>query len=179
MTDDNVFETERLILRQFVSEDAHAIFRLRSDSEFMQHLRRAESREESDSWMEYVSSFWRFNAGFWAVVLKETHETIGWSGTWSQLEFEIGKMEIGYAIAKKYWGKGLATEAAHVARDYTFRVRGAEKIYALAAPENIASHRIMGKLGMQIEGQRFFSSYNTEMVYYAINREQFEQAVRR
>ena len=169
------FETERLILRRFQAEDQDAICALRSDSEFMKYLARTETREESNSWIEYVSRFWKYNAGFWAVVLKETNETIGWCGSWSLLEFEIGKMEIGAAIAKKYAGRNLATEALRVALDYTFTVRGAEKVYALRTPNNVASHRITEKLGMQLEGQRFFPSYKMEMVYHAITRVQFEQ----
>jgi len=177
MTNANSFETENLLLRHFTSNDVDPIYELRSDAEFMQHLTPIESREGVVSWIEYFSSYWKFNAGFWAVVLKETNETIGWSGSWSQLEFEIGKMEIGYAIAKKYAGKGFATEAARVALDYTFKVRSAERVFALATPGNTASHRIMEKLGMQVEGQQFFTSYNMEMIYYAISREEFEKSL--
>ncbi len=177
MIANDMYETERLILRRFGDEDRDAIYRLRSNPEFMQYLTRVESREESGFWIEYFSRFWKYNAGFWAVVLKETGETVGWCGTWSLLEFEIGKMEIGAAIAKKYSGRNLATEALQVALEYTFNVRGAENVYALRTPNNLASHRITEKLGMRLEGQRFFPSYKKEMVYHAITREEFERKV--
>lgn len=175
MSENERYETRRLILRRFVSEDLDAIYKLRSNADFMKHLSQAESPEEVSSWIEYVSKFWQYKAGFWAVVLKETEETIGWCHSWTLLEFPMGEMEICYAISPEYAGKGLATEAARVALDYAFNVRKAEKVNAVAMPTNYGSHRIMEKLGMHRSGQMFFPSYNMEMIYYSISLEEYSK----
>lgn len=168
-------ETERLLLRAFVAEDFEAIHKLRSDAEFMKYLRRDETRSESMEWIKNASSYWKFGIGFWAAVLKETNETIGWCGVWLQAEFEKDEMEIGYAIAKKHGGKGLATEAAKFALEYAFSLHGVDRIYALATPENAASQQVMKKLGMQKTGQQFISAYEKEMVCYKIAKENVQQ----
>lgn len=172
----DLYETERLILRRLTVEDTDAIFAMRSDHDFMRHLTKCETREEARDWIEFVSSYWKYNAGFWAVVHKETNQTIGWCGTWTLLEFEPGVMEIGYAIVKEFEGKGLATEAAKFALRYAFETRQALAVNAVATAENYGSHRIMQKLGMRFGGKQFFPAYNMEMVYYAISRAEYEQS---
>lgn len=174
-SDATIIETERLRLRRFVETDVDAINRLRADADFMRHLGNAESRDETASWLRYVSGFWQYNAGFWAVVSKETNQTIGWSGTWSLLEFDIGTVEIGYAVGREFWGGGLATEAAQAALAFAFEVRRAEAVCAVAAPENAASLRVMQKLGMRFGGKRFFPAYNREMVFHRIARAEYNR----
>lgn len=173
MIENNIYQTDRILLRRFLPEDIDAIHEMRSDADFMEHLSEPESREQVVSWIEYVSSFWQFNAGVWAVILKETQETIGWCSVWSLLEFPMGEMEIGYAINKRYAGKGFATEVARFAVNYTFQVRKAKRVNAVATPTNFASHRIMEKLGMKQAGQRFLPRYNMEMVYYSISLDEY------
>ncbi len=172
------YSTERLILRRLTNEDTDAIFAMRSDAEFMRHLTRCETREEARAWIEFVSSFWKYNAGFWAVVYKESGATIGWCGTWTLLEFEPGVVEIGYAIAKEFEGRGLATEAAKFALNYAFEIRRAVAVNAVATAENYGSQRIMQKLGMRFGGKQFFPAYNKEMVYYSVSRADYEQSAR-
>lgn len=167
-----MFETERLILRCFTDKDADAIFAMRSDPEFMRFIKQPETRQQAVGWMQMVSHYWKFdNYGYWAVVLKETNETIGWSGTWNL--FETNEKEIGFAIAKEFWGRGYATEAAMVALNYSFENRDATRVVALAMPENLSSRRVMKKLGMQLEEQKYFRSYGLELVYYSVTREDY------
>ncbi len=167
-----MFETKRLILRRFTEKDAEAIYALRSDAEFMRYIKSPETRQASLSWLRMVSRYWETeNFGFWAVLAKDTGETIGWSGTW--ILQETWETEIGFAIARKFWGQGLATEAAEVALKYGFENRRSDRVVALAKPENTASRRVMEKLGMQFERQRFFKSYNLELVYYSLEQENY------
>jgi ribosomal-protein-alanine N-acetyltransferase len=138
----------------------------------MRYIKPPESRKDAISWMQMVSRYWDTDGfGFWAVVLKETNETIGWSGTWSL--WETNEVEIGFAIAPRYWGQGLATEAAQVALQYSFEKRFAAKTIAVAMPENYASRRVMEKLGMFLQGQKFFRSYGLELVYYSITQQDY------
>lgn len=119
-----------------------------------------------------VSRHWETdNFGFWAVVLKETGKVIGWSGTW--LLWETKEPEIGFAVAPALWGNGLGTEAAGFALKYTFEHRGAARVVALTMPENLASRRVMEKLGMRFEDERYFSSYSLTLARYAITGNEY------
>ena len=167
-----MFETEHLILRRFTDDDADAIFAMRADADFMRFIKQPDTRAESLAWVRMVSRYWETeNFGFWAVVEKAAGETIGWSGSW--ILQETWETEIGFAIARKFWGRGFATEAARVALDYGFENRKAERVVAVAKPENAASRRVMEKLGMRLERQRFFKSYDLELVYYSLEREKY------
>jgi RimJ/RimL family protein N-acetyltransferase len=79
--------------------------------------------------------------------------------------------EIGWWLARRYWGRGLATEAARRAlRDGFERVR-LDRIVSIARPANTASTRIMKKLGLSLECD--FESDGVQLVRYAINRAQY------
>lgn len=167
-----VFETERLILRPFENADADAIFALRSDAAFMRFIKEPETRAESDAWLRMVSRYWKSdNIGFWAVVFKETGETIGWTGVW--ILPETYETEIGFSISHKHQGKGIATEAARVALEYGFENRNSTRVVALAMPENLASRRVMEKLGMRFERRKHYRSYDKELVYYALEKKDY------
>jgi ribosomal-protein-alanine N-acetyltransferase len=77
-----------------------------------------------------------------------------------------------YALARGYWGKGIATEAAKASLRYGFEELKAEQIMALAAPTNFASQRVMLKVGMKYEKNAFL--YNRKVVYYAISRQEWQ-----
>ena len=89
-------------------------------------------------------------ARIWAVGFhKEDSALIGWSGL-SYLE-DTGEVEIGYGLAKPYWGRGLASEAAAATIKYGFEQLGLPRIVAIASPDNITSRRVLEKLGMKFE----------------------------
>ena len=170
----NIFllETNHLILRPFEDADIDAIAAFRSDSRFMRFIKPVETRRETVSWIRMVSRHWETdNFGFWAVVLKETGAVIGWSGTW--LLWETKEPEIGFAVAPAFWGKGFGTEAAAFALKYTFENRAAERAVGLTMPENLASRRVMEKLGMRFDEERYFNSYGLKLARYAITRNEY------
>ena len=167
-----MFETERLILRQFEDADVDPIAALRANSRFMRFIKAPEARRETVSWMRMVSRYWETdNFGFWAVVLKETNAVIGWSGTW--LLWETKEPEIGFAVAPAFWGKGLGTEAASFALKYTFENRRAEMAIALTMPENLASRRVSEKLGMRFDEEKYYGSYGLTLARYLITKEEY------
>ena len=62
------------------------------------------------------------------------------------------KVGIGYAAAPVHWGKGYVTEATHAVIDWAFRQPSIYRVYATTDVENIASQRVLEKVGMQCEG---------------------------
>lgn len=108
-----VFQTPRLILRQFTEEDAPLILKLNSDSEVVKYVHEPilESEEQAKNIIvSIILPQYENNLGRWAIHKKVTNEFIGWCG----LKYLADKNEIdlGYRILQNEWGKGFATEAA-------------------------------------------------------------------
>ena len=87
---------------------------------------------------------------------------IGFCGFWDGFAPDV---EIGWRLLPKYWGQGLATEAATAVMEYGFRRWGFLRLISLAQTENKASIRIMQKLGMEFE--RCFQHEGIEVVRYS------------
>ena len=89
----------------------------------------------------------KFDFGWYAVEDRLSGELVGWCGL-NVLE-ETDETEIKYLLKKSHWWRGLATEAASRCIKDGFRTLEIEEIIGLVHPENIASRRVLEKLGMQ------------------------------
>jgi ribosomal-protein-alanine N-acetyltransferase len=159
-------ETSRLQFRRFTPDDLHALAAIRADPEVMKHIssRRPESVEEVETGLNKQLAHWDHHGfGRWALIDKGSGTLVGWCGLF-HLE-NTDEVEIGYAFAREYWGKGLASEAARAAMKYGFEVLRLRRIVAVAWPENTASLRVMEKLGMTKTPQL----YADKWVYYLSN----------
>lgn len=176
----NIIETERLILRRFVSEDAPVMFRnWAGDREVSKYLTWNVHRSVADS--ECVVNMWlaRYNdmdTYNWAIVLKELGEPIG-SIDVARIYESIDSAEIGYCIGKPWWNRGFVTEAFSAIIPYLFEV-GFNRLDAAHAVKNPASGRVMQKCGLKYEGtlRQFFRSTAGELLdisFYSILREEF------
>ena len=88
---------------------------------------------------------------------------------------DYADLEIGWWLAREYWGRGLATEAAETAlRDIFERVRVA-RVVSVARRSNVASTRVMEKIGLEFE--RDFETGGVHLVQYAMNRAQYATRV--
>ena len=168
-------ETARLRLRKVTPNDLTRLFAIRSDPEVMKFIGsgRPNSLEEVRTTLNRYLAHWEQHGfGRWSVDYKETDELIGWCGL-CYLE-DTGEVEIGYGIAKAYWGKGLASEAATASINYGFEELGLDRIVAVAWPDNASSRRIMDKLGMKYV--KVTRHHDADVVYYAIKRDQYWMA---
>ena len=87
------------------------------------------------------------------MVQKSDGATIGFCGLQPLGIGLRNEVEIGWWLAQRCWGQGLATEAARSVMEYAFRSVGLERVIAIAQPENGASRRVMEKIGMQYESR--------------------------
>jgi RimJ/RimL family protein N-acetyltransferase len=146
-----VVETERLLVRQWVSDDWERLLPLMTDPRVLRHIGDGRPWPEErvrrfvDGGIEKARSRgWVL----WPVVHRASAELIGFCG------FDDGfapEVEIGWRLLPDYWGRGLATEAARAVMDYGFRAFGFPRLISVAQPENRASIRVMEKLGMRYE----------------------------
>ena len=165
-----MLETERLFLRPMNASDIEAVFEMRRDHEIMRYIREpVQSREEAENWINLISSRWaKDRIGFCSLIEKQSGKFAGWCGLWELKE--NGEIEVGYAIAREFWGKGYASESAEAFLEYGFNQLNLEKIVAVARPENTASRRVMEKIGMSFDYIGEF--YGRDLVHYSITKEE-------
>src|SRR5919202_1335420 len=129
-------ETERLILREFRDSDTDEYAELCADEEVMRYVGgRALNRAEAWRQMAMLAGHWLLRGyGFWAVEEKRTGALVGRVGCWRPegwLDFEIG-----WTLARKFWGRGYATEAARASMDYAFTRLGRRHVVSIIHPDN-------------------------------------------
>ncbi len=163
-----ILETPRLLLRQFVIEDAPAIFRVNSDPEVVRYAEGVvpASVDETLGHLRNgpLADYARYGFGRWAVVEKSTDELIGMCGP--KFLAELGEVEIGYRLARDRWSRGLATEAATAALNYARDDLALDHLIALIMEDNTASIRVAEKLGMTPAGTILFEG--AEVLRYEI-----------
>ncbi len=160
-------ETARLYLRQFTLDDLDELYRIYSDPEIMKYLTGVRTREATETAIHTMLQCWKENNfGMWAVVSKIDCKMIGRCG----LCFldKTSEVELGYTLNKAYWNQGLATEASFASLNYGFEILQLDRIVAIARPENIASQRVIQKVGMKYEKNAHY--YETDVVYYSVLR---------
>ena len=153
---DLILETERLIVRALMPEDAPAMFLMDSDAEVHRYVGKKPVThvDETRAVIEYVRQQYTDNGiGRWAMLLKENNEFVGWTG-FKRMQEEVNGhdnfIDFGYRLTRKYWGKGLATEGAGVALQYGINVLGYRDIYAMTDVANGASRHILEGLGFRL-----------------------------
>lgn len=80
------------------------------------------------------------------------------------------EVEIGYRLARPFWGKGYATEAAMAVRDYGFDSLGFDRLISLIDPDNTASVRVAEKTGLQYEKDAVLPGYDHADRVYVITK---------
>ena len=88
----------------------------------------------------------RYGFGRWATVYKANNEVIGFAGLKYLPEFN--EVDLGYRFLPEYWGMGLATEASIACLAWGFDTLKLTRIVGYTLPENLASIRVLEKMGM-------------------------------
>jgi len=143
--------TPRLRLRRWGPADRLPFAEMNADPRVMEYFPAVLSREESDAVADRIEAhFARHDYGFWAVELVEVAPFVGFVGlAVPRIEAHFTPcVEIGWRLATKYWGQGIAVEAAQAALLYGFETLQLGEIVAYTATQNSRSRRVMEKLGM-------------------------------
>jgi ribosomal-protein-alanine N-acetyltransferase len=161
-------ETERLILDAWQVPDVQALRPIATDTEVMRYITGGVpwTDDQIQTFVErQLKLYSERGLCRWKLVSKATGEMMGFCGVgfWR----DNPDPEIGWWLARRYWGQGLATEAASAAlRDAFERVR-LDRIISIARPENTASLRVMDKLGLRRECD--FEVEGLRLLRYAID----------
>lgn len=165
-----ILETKRLILREFDVNDAYNFYNLNLNPNVIRYTgdKAFPSVEEAESFLANYSVYQDFGYGRWAVIEKDTEEFLGWCG----LKFDNGKTDLGFRFFEEHWGKGYATESAQACLDYGFQKLGLEEIIDRAMKENLASIRVLEKIGMKYDSD--LDSADFPGVLYKLKAENFK-----
>lgn len=148
-------ETERMILRPFVMEDAGDMYRnWASDPEVTKfltwptHKSMEISKMVLKDWIPQYADGGYFN---WAMEYKENGQVIG-NISVVKLREDIGAADMGYCMGRAYWRKGIMPEALKAVMAYLFDNVGLNRVAACHDVNNPKSGRVMDKAGMKLEG---------------------------
>ncbi|UCD17905.1 MAG: GNAT family N-acetyltransferase [Candidatus Zixiibacteriota bacterium] len=182
-------ETERLIIRPFTLKDAEKLQVICSDEEVVRYLPEnvmtLDEVREIIAWLldcyqkNTPDNIVKFTV---AVELKDSNELIGWCGL-GPLEFAPSETEIFCGFARQFWGRGIATEAARAMLGYGFETVGLIEIAAVVHPDNVASKRVIEKMGLIYRrqftdptgGYRDYADY----YYFSLRRDEYTGAQKR
>lgn len=143
--------TARLLLRPWRAEDRDAFAALNADPVVMRFFPTTLTREESDQVADRIEAhFVQHGFGFWAIEVLDGPPFVGFTGL-STVTFDAPftpATEIGWRLAREYWGRGIATEAARAALDFGFGELGLREVVAFAVKDNARSRAVMERLGM-------------------------------
>ena len=147
-------ETERLILRRWRDDDLDPYAAMNADPEVMRYIGdgHVHARTEAAASLARIRQEWDTHGfGRWAVERRSDGAFAGFCGVGFLKSFpELGgEPEIGWRLPRALWGAGYATEAAIASRDDFFRTTAYDHLISLSNPGNVASERIMEKLGMR------------------------------
>ncbi|GIO18009.1 alanine acetyltransferase [Oceanobacillus oncorhynchi subsp. incaldanensis] len=148
-----VLKTDRLILRNVEKTDLQDIFDYASDLNLTTYLtwRAHQTLADTEGFIEFIlASNERHMGATWVIVWKENNRVIGTIDlSWNQKHYSA---ELAYALSRKYWRKGIGTEAVQEIVRFGFEEVKLERIHARCHPKNEASYKLMEKTGMIYEG---------------------------
>jgi ribosomal-protein-alanine N-acetyltransferase len=169
-----VLETDRLILRRITTDDAGAVFRLRSNPDTMKYVPRplAVTTDDALAHIATIEEKIGSNTGInWAITLKGNPEFIGIIGNF-RIEFENYRAEIGYMLLPEFNGKGIISEAIARVVQYGFEEMRLHSIEAVIDPDNIASARVLEKNNFikeaHLKENEFYNGRFLDTVIYSI-----------
>jgi len=153
-----ILTTPHLALRAFTREDVDPMFRLMGEPDVLRYFPPAPplTRERVERMVGRLLRHWdELGYGLWAVEARSGGALMGRCGL--QRIPETEEVEIDFLLGKPFWGHGFATEAASAGLDYARTALVAPRIVGIVHPENLASRRVLEKIGMRFaERARYF-----------------------
>jgi RimJ/RimL family protein N-acetyltransferase len=153
-----MLETARLQLRQWQPQDYAPFAAMGADPDVMAYFPKLLTTEESEAIAERISQKITVQGwGFWAVEIKASGDFAGFVGL-NEPQYAMPCspcVEVGWRLAKAYWGQGYATEAGRAALEFAFNPLNLSEVVSFTSVLNLRSQAVMRRLGMQDVQQNF------------------------
>ncbi len=162
-------ETERLLLRELDSGDLDFVASMLEDPQVTRFYPKRYTRTDAIGWIERQRvRYTRDGYGLWLVLLRAERIPVGQVGLLRQEVNGTWMPEIGYLLAHRFWGQGIATEAAIATRDYAFQELHFDRVVSLIRPENLSSQGVARRIGMRPVGSALHAG--VEHLVFAVDR---------
>lgn len=177
-------ETERLIIRPYAFTDLDELYAVVSEPNFYRFIPEdVPSRDDVQQVIEWSikcnlkntpTKIHKLNL---AIIEKQSQKLIGYCGLGPD-DVKDTEIEIYYGISEAYRGRGITSEATKALMNYAFYKIGLSKIIAVVHPENVASLRIVDKLGMSYKYT--YNNLNSELkdfeglLHYSIDAKAYQ-----
>ena len=176
-------QTERLILRPFVREDAKQVFEnWASDPEVTKYLTWPTHENMDVTYMvieDWISRYGESTFYQWAITFKDSHIPVG-SISVVHYNDKVAKMEIGYCIGRNWWHYGITSEALAAVIRFLVTDLGVQRVEACHDPRNPHSGAVMRKCGMHYEGTQRQAGINNsgkcDLSWYSILASEWKQS---
>lgn len=144
-----ILHAERLYLRPGKASDFDAIKAYRQDEESCRYIRPAEDDATTLKMVEQLSYPWQLSQGRWngLVICQASDNKVIGEVAFNIEDWTHQRAEIGYRLNKTATGQGYCTQACQLLIDFLFKELGIFKVVAKCDPRNIASYKVMEKLG--------------------------------
>ncbi len=141
--------TRRLLLRPFTPADLDELAALLADPDVMQHsLSGVCDRERSAAWLDgLLACYETHGVRLWALIARDSHELVGFCGVVPEEVQGQQEFNLGYRLARRYWGQGLAAEAAQEVLRIVFAGPDIDSVVVIIEPDHPASMRVAEKAG--------------------------------
>lgn len=163
-------QTERLKFRPYKTEDFAFFASLWADSDVVQFIGKGVTRSKEEarkSFDEWLIPGYRDGRGLYLIVLKESLVPIGHAGIVQQMIDGKKEYEIGYWLAKEFWGNGYATEAAIHFKNYAIHELGITRLICLIQRNNKKSVSVASRLGMTLQNESTFNTIPVDVYSWA------------
>jgi len=161
-----LFESQRLVFKQFVLEDFNNLYGLMSDPEVMKYYPGRLSKKNTMNWLKSIlEDYKKWGLSWWSVHLKETGEFIGQIGILFRKVKDKNRYLLEYMLNKNFWRQGYGFEGAQRVIDYGFWEKNIEKIDCFIRPLNSASIKLGEKLGLKPIGRVYLNGCRFNWYY--------------
>lgn len=160
-----ILQTERLILRELNTDDTENFYKLNLNPNVIKYTGNSAFKDiyEAKQFLENYPDYKLNGFGRWAVIDKSNNEFLGWCG----LKYDKNRDEtdIGFRFFEEHWNKGFATESAKSCIGYAFETLKLKTIVGRAMKENLASIKVLEKIGLKFEREFDFDKKNKGLIY--------------
>ncbi|NWD71674.1 GNAT family N-acetyltransferase [Pseudomonas gingeri] len=147
----HLFETQRLVGRPLSQQDLPVLAEILGDPEVMEYSVRGVCDESATcNFIEWcLGCYVSHGMGPWALVEKGSGELVGFCGVGPEMVGGVEEANLGYRLARRYWGQGLGSEASQGVLDYVFTQKQVASVVVVIEPEHLASLRVAEKAGFK------------------------------
>jgi RimJ/RimL family protein N-acetyltransferase len=163
--------TERLLLRQWRGEDVEPLAEIYAQPEYLEHMPPLDVAGTGAQVQRFAMEWRHEGFSHWAAEDHETGQLIGRIGLLRHHDWPLSEapVEVGWALHRDYWGRGLAAEGGGAALDcWRELLVDDPQLISITTPANVRSRAVMERLGLSLRGAAHWRGL--DVVWYALDR---------